>query len=103
MFAKRAIGALHGDYDLLFTRLDGGLIESLLIFGPKPGQDRFFHVVEGFFVVFSLGNAAGQSRALSDNPSIFGVLKRNVKQRRLLLESAIPIMLIICESCGGVH
>ena len=60
----------------------------LLVFGPQPRGDRFFDVGEGVLFVFALRYTAGQSRAFSDDPAIFGLGERDVKYHAHILPIA---------------
>src|ERR1043165_7804830 len=57
------------------NRDDDGLLvahlrHSLLILRPKPRHDRFFDVLQRFFLVRALRDAAGKRRALRDDVAV---------------------------------
>jgi hypothetical protein len=46
-----------------------GVVEVLLVFSPKPCLDSLPNVLEGFLLIFALGNATGEGRALGHDPA----------------------------------
>ncbi len=49
--------------------------DGLLVLGPEPGGNGLFDVVEGFLLVPSLGDAAGEGGYFGNDPAILGVVE----------------------------
>src|SRR5216684_2024196 len=86
MLASRAI-RLYGDenFGMLAMCVAGN---SLLIFRPEPRGDRFLDVGESLLFVFPLRHASGQRRAFDDNPTIFRLIERDVKDHADIVPTA---------------
>jgi hypothetical protein len=61
---------------------------GLLIFRPKPGGDRFLDVGESHLFVFPLGHTSGQGGAFDNNPAIFRLVERHMKDHADMLPIA---------------
>ena len=59
------------------------LRRSLLVFRPKPRNNRFLDVGEGFLLVVPLRDASGQCRALGHDPAAFRFGESHMKNHVL--------------------
>src|ERR1700682_2202273 len=71
---------------------------GLLIFRPKPRGDSFLDVGESFLFVFPLRHTPGQGRAFDNDPTIFRLVERHMKDHADILPIAIG-----CYNAGGFH
>jgi hypothetical protein len=94
MSASRA-ACLHREkyFRLLPVRFAGN---GLLIFCPKPCGDSFLNIGESFFFVLPLGHASGQGGAFDNDPAIFRLVERHMKEHADILPIAAG-----CYHAGG--
>ena len=58
---------------------------GLLIFRPEPRGDSFLDVGESLLFVFPLGNTPRQGRAFHNDPAIFRLVERHMKDHADIL------------------
>jgi len=68
----------------------------LLILRPEPRGDRFLDVGESFLFVLPLGHASGQGGAFDNDPAIFRLVERHMKEHADILPIAAG-----CYHAGG--
>jgi hypothetical protein len=73
-----------GDDNRLLSQIDAQRGDCFWVFSPKPRGDGFFDIRQCFLFIFALRDTPRQSRTFRDNPAIFGLFERHMKEHGIL-------------------